>query len=419
MNTQVVRPTSLEREVVIKELLKLQSGLNRDTINKAYDYCLQAHGNQYRESGGPYLQHPVEVAKILAEQHLDTATVASGLLHDVIEDSPITVEKIRREFGEDIALLVDGVTKITEVQMMDQGRRQAESFRKMLLSMAQDVRVIMIKFADRLHNLRTLHFLPPDRIKNIATETMDLYAPLAHRFGMAKIRGEMEDLSFRYLHPEEYRDLMEKLMSSREEREAYIQLLAEPLKKKLEEEGITANVYSRSKHLFSIYRKVKQRGVSPDEIYDLFALRIILHSTRDCYLAIGAVHSLWNPLQARFKDYIASPKSNLYQSIHTTVVGPTGKMVEIQIRTREMHRTAEAGIAAHWFYKEGGKSLSTSDEHMEWLSQMVEWQREMGDSNEFFEFLKIDLFPAEIFVFTLLFLRPKEISCNFQKVQQL
>ncbi len=388
-----------EKEPVLDTLINAQPSLDRDILGKAYDYCVRAHGQQIRKSGEPFLQHPVEVAKILAAQHLGTAGVAAGLLHDVVEDSATPLEEIQKEFGEEVAQLVDGVTKITEIQKTDREERQAETFRKMLLSMTRDIRVILIKFADRLHNLRTLGFLPPDRIRSIAKETMEVYAPLAHRLGMAGIRSELEDLAFKHLHPKEYRELAAKVRESQEVRERYIRELVHPMRLRLQEEGVHAHVYGRSKHLYSIHRKMSHQHLPFDEIFDIFALRIITNSVRDCYIALGIVHSLWNPLPARLKDYIASPKSNMYQSIHTTVVGPDGKLLEVQIRTQQMHKVAEAGIAAHWIYKEGGR-FSPSEEHVRWLAQIEEWQKDLSDSNEFLEFLKIDLFPAEIFVFT-------------------
>jgi GTP pyrophosphokinase len=320
-------------------------------------------------------------------------------MHDVVEDTVVTVGEIELEFGADVAQLVDGVTKISSIQMLNKEERQAETFRKILLSMAKDIRVILIKFADRLHNLRTLEYLSPDKVKNISQETLDVYAPLAHRLGMAKIRCELEDLAFKHLYPKEYQDLIGRIRESLAEREKYIESLALPLREELQKEEILAEVSGRPKHYYSIYRKMKQRNMHFDEIYDRFALRIITKSIKDCYVTLGIVHSLWNPLTLKFKDYIASPKSNMYQSIHTTVVGPDGRMFELQIRTEAMHQTAEAGIAAHWYYKEGGR-FSPSEEHMAWLDQMAEWQKDISDSNEFLEFFKIDLFPAEIFIFT-------------------
>lgn len=393
--------TSYSKEKVLKELVRLHPSLKKEILGKAFDYCEQAHKNQVRKSGEPFIFHPVEVARYLAHQQMDTATVAAGLLHDVVEDSGISLGEIENEFGKDIAILVDGVTKIKEMQMINKNKeeRKAETFRKILLSMAKDIRVIIIKFADRLHNLKTLRYLSKQQIENMSRETMDVYAPLAHRLGMASVKSEFEDLAFSYLHPEEYEGIITRMKDSRMEREEYIERILNPVRRELKGANLGGEVCGRPKHYYSIYRKMQQRGMSLDEIYDLFAVRIILDSVDKCYLALGVIHSLYTPLQVRFKDYIASPKSNLYQSLHTTVVGPNGKMVEFQIRTVEMHRTAEAGIAAHWNYKEGGK-FSTSDEHMSWLRQIVEWQEELADSNEFLEFLKIDLFPADVFIFT-------------------
>ncbi len=388
-----------DKNAVLEKIKESNPSLDMDIIGKAYDYCDNAHKGQKRASGDPYIHHPIEVAKIAASYHLDTTTVVASLLHDVVEDTPISLKDIEKEFGKDVAFLVDGVTKITSLQMPDKEQQQAETFRKMLLSMAKDIRVILIKFIDRLHNIRTLHFLSPERIKKIASETMDIYAPLAHRLGMANIKSEFEDISFKYLYPEQYKKLSIKVKETLKNRELYVKERIKAIEKILAEENITGEVSGRSKHLYSIHRKMKQGGFAFDEIYDLFAIRIVTNSIKDCYIALGMVHSLWSPLPSRLKDYIASPKSNMYQSLHTAVICSDGKMLEIQIRTTDMHKTAESGIAAHWMYKEGGK-FSASQEHIEWLKQIEEWQKELSDSKEFMEFLKIDLFPAEIFVFS-------------------
>ena len=369
-------------------------------IRKAYEFSAKAHSGQYRVSRKPYLEHCLEVAFILAEQHLDSATIAAGLLHDVVEDTDVTIEKIKEEFGDEIAELVDGVTKIGELEFKSLEEEQAEYFRKMLLSMAKDIRVIIIKLADRLHNMRTLDSLHKNKQREIASETREVYAPLAHRFGMAKIKWELEDLSLKHLDPEVYEELVHKISARREDREAYIREITEPLKRELEKAGIEAEITGRAKHFDSIYRKMKKRQKPFEEIYDLFAIRIIVDSEGECYHALGVVHTLWMPVADRFRDYIALPKSNMYQSLHTTVIGPRGKMVEIQIRTHQMHRTADYGIAAHWLYKEGRREPDESDKQMTWLREVLEWQKDLTNPSEFLEYLKIDLFRDDIFVFT-------------------
>ena len=386
----------------IKQVLEVNPKVNIDIIERAYRFSWTAHKDQTRKSGEPFLAHPASVALILAEQKLDSVTIAAGLLHDVLEDTTITKETIKKEFGEEIALLVDGVTKIQQFQMKSRQERQAETYRKMLLSMAEDIRVIIIKFADRLHNLRTLKYLEPDKIAAIAAETLDIYAPLAHRLGMAKIKWELEDLAFKFLYAQEYKDIVSKVVASRDEREVLIEGFAEPLRKRLQEENIEATVIGRPKHFYSIYRKMVQRGKPFEGVYDLLALRVITTSVKACYHSLGVIHSLWRPIQDRFKDYISTPKSNGYQSLHTTVFGEKGTILEIQIRTWEMNQIAEEGIAAHWLYKENGEleKSSTDDSTLNWLKNLIEWQKDLTDSTEFYEFFKIDLFHAEIFVFT-------------------
>jgi GTP diphosphokinase / guanosine-3',5'-bis(diphosphate) 3'-diphosphatase len=386
----------------IKQVREVNPKAQLDLIERAYRFSWAAHKDQTRKSGDPFLAHPVSVALILAEQKLDSVTIAAGLLHDVIEDTTISREAIKKEFGDEILLLVEGVTKIQQFQMKSRQERQAESYRKMLLSMAEDIRVIIIKFADRLHNLRTLKYLDPDKIATIASETLDIYAPLAHRLGMAKIKWELEDLAFKYLYPQEYKEIVSKVVASRDEREVLVESFADPLRKALSEESIEATVVGRPKHFYSIYRKMLQRGKPFEEVYDLLALRVITHTQRDCYHALGVIHSIWKPLQDRFKDYISMPKSNGYQSLHTTVFSEKGTILEIQIRTREMNQVAEEGIAAHWHYKENGdpRQNSKDDSVLNWLRNIIEWQKELTDSTEFYEFFKIDLFHAEIFIFT-------------------
>ena len=393
-------------EVAVEQFLakvtEVNPGVSTELIRRAFLFSWEAHEGQRRKSGEPYLSHPVSVAYILAEQKLDSVTIAAGLLHDIIEDTATTKEDIARLFGDDVALLVDGVTKIRALQMNTRQERQAETYRKMLLSMAKDLRVIIIKFADRVHNLRTLKYLEPERIKAIATETLDIYSPLALRLGMAKIKWELDDLAFKHLYPDEYREIVSKVVASRVEREAVIDSFAAPLRASLEEEGIHATIAGRPKHFYSIYNKMLKRGKPFEEIYDVLAIRIIVDSLKDCYYVLGIVHSLWMPVQERFKDYISAPKSNGYRSLHTTVVGKQGSVVEMQIRTWEMNKTAEDGVAAHWLYKNGdhGKEASRDDKALEWLRNIIEWQENLTDSAEFYEFFKVDLFDTEIFVFT-------------------
>jgi len=386
-------------EFIIK-VESFNANIDIPLIKKAFEFSQKAHSGQYRESKAPYLEHCLEVASILAEQHLDSATIAAGLLHDVVEDTDMTIEQVRAEFGEEIALLVDGVTKIGELKFKSVEEEQVEYFRKMLLSMTKDIRVIIIKLADRLHNMRTLDSLDKDKQRRIAAETREVYAPLAHRFGMAKVKWELEDLSLKYLDPAAYNDLVRKVNERIEDREAYIQEITVPLRRELEKAGIKAEITGRPKHFDSIYRKMKKRQKPFEEIFDLFAIRIIVDSEGECYHALGIVHTLWMPVADRFRDYIALPKSNMYQSLHTTVIGPRGKMVEIQIRTHQMHRMAEYGIAAHWLYKEGRREADESDKQMTWLRELLEWQKDLTNPSEFLEYLKIDLFRDDIFVFT-------------------
>jgi GTP pyrophosphokinase len=388
-------------EKIIERVKKYdQSEDDINLILKAYDYALKAHEGQYRNSGEPYIVHPVEVAMILADLELDVSTIASGLLHDVIEDTSISYEDIKNEFGQEIADLVDGVTKLGMIEYKSKVEQQAENMRKMLIAMAKDIRVIMIKLADRLHNMRTLKFLSEEKQKEKAQETLEIYAPIAHRLGMSMIKWELEDLSLRYLHPDEYYSLVEKVAKKRKEREESIKELIEKLKEKLNEIGIKADVDGRPKHFYSIYKKMKQQNKTFEQIYDLMAVRVIVNTVKDCYGTLGVVHTLWKPMPGRFKDYIAMPKPNMYQSLHTTVIGPKGEPFEIQIRTWDMHRTAEYGIAAHWKYKEGKSYEDEFDAKLSWLRQLLEWQRELKDAKEFMETLKIDLFTDEVYVFT-------------------
>jgi GTP pyrophosphokinase len=399
-------PASTPEEAVkqfLGKILEVNPTVCADLIGRAFLYTWEAHKDQKRKSGEPYMVHPVSVAFILAEQKLDSVTIAAGLLHDVIEDTTATKGDLAELFGEDVALLVDGVTKIRALQMKTHEERQAETYRKMLLSMSKDLRVIIIKFADRVHNLRTLKYLAPDKIKAVATETLDIYSPLALRLGMAKIKWELDDLAFKHLYPEEYKEIVSKVVASRVEREAVIDAFAVPLRACLEREGINATIAGRPKHFYSIYNKMLKRGKPFEDIYDILAIRIIVDSLKDCYYILGLIHSMWMPVQERFKDYIAAPKTNGYRSLHTTVIGKQGSVVEMQIRTWEMNKTAEDGIAAHWLYKEGAaaaKGANTDDKALVWLKNIIEWQKNLTDSAEFYEFFKVDLFDAEIFVFT-------------------
>ena len=376
--------------------------LDRDLLARAYQFSAEAHAGQVRNSGEPYVTHCVEVAKILADLQLDSVTVASGLIHDVVEDTKMTVADVEREFGPEVAGIVDGMTKIAKLPTGTSSQeRQVENYRKLLLSIAKDARVIIIKLADRLHNMRTLEWLPPEKRRRIAQETRDLYAPLAHRFGMAKMRWELEDLAFKHLEPEAYKSLAKQVAQKRGEREQLINQFKEPLEGALERAGIAhADVTGRPKHLWSIYKKMSQRQKPYEEIYDLLAIRVLVNSVPECYHALGIIHDGWTPVQERIKDYIAQPKSNGYQSLHTTVFGPGRQLYEVQIRTRDMHRTADFGIAAHWLYKEDAKSADELDRHLTWFRQILELQLDAKTPDEFLEFLKLDLYQDEIFVFT-------------------
>ncbi|MBD3420830.1 MAG: RelA/SpoT family protein [Chitinivibrionales bacterium] len=385
-------------EDFLKLLQEDNERIQPDLIRKAFAFSWDAHRHQLRKSGEPFMAHPVAVALILGEQHLDSVTIAAGLLHDILEDTDISHDMLEAEFGSEITRLVDGVTKIKKIESVSREQRQAETYRKMLLSMSNDIRVIIIKFADRLHNLRTLKYLAPQRIKAIAHETLDIYAPLAHRLGMAKIKWELEDLAFKHLHPQDYKSIVAKVVGSRREREMIIDSFAAPFRRRLKEEKLKATIIGRPKHFYSIYRKMQLYNRPFEEIYDLLAIRVITDTIKDCYHILGIVHSIWKPIQDRFKDYLSTPKSNGYQSLHTTVVGSKGNILEIQIRTWEMNHVAEDGIAAHWLYK--NPELQPSDSALSWLRNLIEWQEDLTDSTEFFEYFKIDLFHAEIFIFT-------------------
>lgn len=386
---------------LIERVKKYASEEDINLIKKAFEFAQKHHDGQSRNSGEPYIVHPLEVALILADLELDIASIVAGLLHDVVEDTSASLEDVEREFGKEIAELVDGVTKLGKLEFTSKLERQAENYRKMLIAMAKDIRVILIKLADRLHNMRTLKYLPPEKQRQKAQETIDIYAPLAHRLGISKIKWELEDLSLRYLDPEGYYDLVEKIAKKRVEREEYIKKIISLISEKLKEANIeVGQIDGRPKHFYSIYRKMKEQGKTLEEIYDLFAIRIIVNSVKDCYGVLGIIHTLFKPMPGRFKDYIAMPKPNMYQSLHTTVIGPEGEPFEVQIRTFDMHRTAEYGIAAHWKYKEGRIKSTDEDEKFAWLRELLEWQKELKDAKEFMESLKINLFSDEVFVFT-------------------
>lgn len=391
-----------------KKLVKLKQLLARHypgdeewaMVEKAYAVASRAHSGQRRESGESFISHPLGVATILADLGLDLTTIVAGLLHDVVEDTAVTLEEIRELFGEETAALVDGVTKLSRLDFASREEQQAETLRKMFIAMAEDIRVVLIKLADRTHNLRTLHYLDSHRQQEIARETMEIYAPLAHRLGIYKIKWELEDNAFRYIQPVAYYGLVDKLAKKRREREQFIGRLINIIQKRLEAVGMTAEIQGRPKHLYSIYYKMKEQDKDLSEIYDLTAIRVIVDSVKDCYGVLGTVHAIWKPIPGRFKDYIAMPKPNMYQSLHTTVVAAENELVEIQIRTWEMHRTAEYGIAAHWRYKEKITDEREFDQKLAWLRQLLEWQQDYRDARDFIENLKLDLFADEVFVFT-------------------
>jgi len=389
--------------VNIEEILTRVQGYNPRAdltlIRAAYALAEEAHRGQYRQSGEEYIVHPLAVADILSELEMDAPAIAAGMLHDVVEDTGVSLNEIEKRFGPEVARLVDGVTKLNRLGFRSHQEEQVENLRKMFFAMAEDLRVIIIKLADRLHNMRTLKALPPEKQKEIARETMEIYAPLAHRLGIWRIKWELEDLAFRYLDPEKYRELAEKVAMKRQEREEYIKQVVAILRERLTALGFKAEIQGRAKHLYSIYKKM-QEGRDFSQIYDLMAVRVIVDTIKDCYGVLGTVHTLWKPIPGRFKDYIAMPKANMYQSLHTSVIGPRGEPFEIQIRTWEMHWTAEFGVAAHWRYKEGNRTDKDFDQKLAWLRQVLEWQRELKDANEFMESLKIDLFDDEVFVFT-------------------
>ncbi|MBE6473650.1 MAG: bifunctional (p)ppGpp synthetase/guanosine-3',5'-bis(diphosphate) 3'-pyrophosphohydrolase [Coriobacteriaceae bacterium] len=396
--------TPAERFADLQEETKSYlSDEEEDMLAKAFAFADKAHEGQRRKSGEPFIAHPVEVAIILAGLHMDVETITAALLHDTIEDTDVTREDVIELFGEDVANLVEGVTKITQIEVNSLTDEQAATIRKMLVAMSKDIRVIVIKLADRLHNMRTLGSLREDRRIFKSRETLEIYAPIAHRLGINSIKWELEDLSFLYLEPVKYKQVAKMITESRAEREEYLQEVVSILKAEMEKVGIDAQVMGRPKHLFSIYQKMTKKDKDFSEIYDLIAVRLIVPTVKDCYSALGAVHTIWHPMPGRFKDYIAMPKYNMYQSLHTTVIGPTGRPLEVQIRTEEMHQKSEFGVAAHWLYKEGGRRGKKADDfegQLAWLRQMVDWSEETQDSREFLKDLKVDLGESEVFVFT-------------------
>jgi GTP pyrophosphokinase len=401
-NVQPVAPKLLNAK--FKQLLdKVAANRPQDDleiIRKAFDFSLVHHAGQTRASGEPFLIHPLEVSLVLADMKLDSTAIAAGLLHDAIEDTPVTHEDVRREFGDQVAHIVEGVTKIGKIGLASREERQAENVRKMVLAMVDDIRVVLIKLADRLHNMRTLQHLPEERRQSIARETLEIYAPLAHRLGMGKVRGELEDLSFRYVDPIGYEQVHNAVEARRKSGEAFLARMVKVLQQKLKENGVEARVESRIKRLYSIHQKLLRQRITVDQVYDLLAVRIITKSVKDCYTVLGAIHQMWRPVPGRIKDFIAMPRPNLYQSLHTTVITEDGHQFEVQIRTEEMHKMAEEGIAAHWKYKDGSPVTDKDEKRLAWLRQVVEWQQDVKDPSEFLSTLKVDLYPEEVYTFT-------------------
>jgi len=370
------------------------------SLERAYRYAADLHKNQKRKSGEPYITHPLAVAHILADMQMDLVSIETGIMHDLLEDTPAKSEDLRERFGEDVALCVDGVTKLSKISFANREDRQAESLRKMLLAMTGDIRVIIVKLADRLHNMRTIGSLSPERQQSIAQETIEIYAPIAHRLGMGKMRAELEELAFETLHPEAAAELIREIESKRQDNEQWLGNVQAQIEEKLVKEDIPARVQGRVKRAYSVYQKLKRQKITLDQVYDIMAVRIITDSVKSCYSALGVIHNEWHPVPGRIKDFIAMPRPNLYQSLHTSVIGPDGIALEVQIRTEEMHKIAEEGIAAHWKYKEGSKGPRGDDQRIAWLRQLMEWQRDMSDSGEFLSTLKVDLYSEEVYTFT-------------------
>ncbi|WP_094603345.1 GTP pyrophosphokinase [Sporomusa silvacetica DSM 10669] len=399
---QVIKKNKPNIENIIAKIKTYQPDAPLQLVNKAYQLAYSAHDGQLRVSGEAYICHPIGVATILADLQIDAVTISASLLHDVVEDTTVTLEQLEKDFGNEIAMLVDGVTKLNRIEYKSKEEQQLENYRKMFLAMAKDIRVVLIKLADRLHNMRTLKYMAPHKQAEISRETLEIFAPLAHRLGISNVKWELEDLSFRFLEPEKYYRLVEQVKQKRKEREQIITDAIALMEERLDSVGISAEIQGRPKHFYSIYKKMKKNHKQDvSEIYDLSAIRIVVDSLKDCYGALGTVHTLWKPLPGRFKDYIAMPKSNGYQSLHTTVIGQSGQPLEIQIRTLDMHRISEYGIAAHWRYKEGSKAAhKDTDQKLAWLRQLLEWHRDLRDPREFIETVKMDVFADEVFVFT-------------------
>src|ERR1700723_3125110 len=370
-----------------------------ELVKKAYEFSQKHHAGQSRASGEPYLAHPLEAGNVLADMKMDSVSIAAGLLHDSVEDTSVTTVEIRQEFGEQVAHIVEGATKIAKIDFSSREEAQAENLRKMMLAMVDDIRVVLIKLADRLHNMRTLEHLDNERQERIARETLDIYAPIAHRLGMGKVRGELEDLSFTHMEPEAAAEISRTIEGQRADNEKYLEKMRSTVESELRREGIPARVQARVKRAFSVYQKLKRQKITLDQVYDLMGLRIVTDSVKNCYGALGVIHNEWRPVPGRIKDFIAIPRPNLYQSLHTSVVGPEGRHFEIQIRTEEMHRIAEEGIAAHWKYKEGKRGVQ-DDQRVAWLRQLVEWQQDMRDPGDFDSTLRLDLYAEEVYFFT-------------------
>ena len=390
----------LQFEEIVRKVQISRPGDDLSLLRKAYEFSASEHKAQTRISGEPFVSHPLAVANVLADMKLDVVCLVAGMLHDVVEDTPTTVDRISQEFGPDVARIVEGVTKISRIEFVSPEVQQAENLRKMVLAMVDDIRVVLVKLADRLHNMRTLEHLPPEKRERIARETIEIYAPIAHRLGMGKIRGELEDLAFRHLEPQAFEDVKKAVESRRKVSEEFLEEVRALVDAKLKEHSIPARIDGRIKRLFSIWQKLKRQQISIDQVYDLLAIRILTDSVKNCYAALGVIHNTWRPVPGRIKDFIAIPRPNLYQSLHTSVIGPHGQPFEVQIRTEEMHRVAEEGIAAHWKYKDGRPLAQQDEERFAWLRHLVEWQQEMRDPGEFLSTLRIDLYPEEAYAFT-------------------
>src|SRR5579864_2457891 len=390
----------LEFDEIVHKVQAYRPGNDLVLLRRAYEFSAAQHQAQKRVSGEPFVSHPLAVANVLADMKLDVVCLAAGMLHDVVEDTPTTIERIRQDFGPDVARIVEGVTKISRLEFVSAQDHQAENLRKMVLAMVDDIRVVLVKLADRLHNMRTLEYLPPEKRERIAAETLEIYAPIAHRLGMGKIRGELEDLAFRYLEPEAFEDVQKAVESRRKVSEEFLTEVCAQVEAKMKEHSIPAHIEGRIKRLFSIWQKLKRQQITIDQVYDLLAIRIITDSVKNCYAALGVIHNTWRPVPGRIKDFIAIPRPNLYQSLHTSVIGPHGQPFEVQIRTEEMHRIAEEGIAAHWKYKGGLSPAQQETERFAWLRHLVEWQQEIRDPGEFLSTLKVDLYPQEVYTFT-------------------